>query len=276
MTNEIGVIHKLTEEGPFFKRVLDFGISTCQLKSWDQSIWTEDRARLVRQEIEETGIHVTSFWAGWPGPRVWDFVSGPQTLGIVPAEYRSRRVDALKRAGDFVKQIGLPAIITHLGFIPENATDPLFAETVDAVGNIAAHLAGLDMDFWFETGQETPVTMLRLIQAVGGSNLGLNLDAGNLILYGRGSPVDSLDVFGSFVRNIHAKDGYYPTDPMILGKEAKVGSGKVNYPLFVKRLGEIGFTGEFIIEREITGDRQTRDIRETIEYLKRLLLDTPA
>ena len=62
---------------------------------------------------------------------------------------------------------------------------------------------------------------------------------------------------------------------MKLGEEAKVGSGKVNYPLFVKRLGEIGFTGEFIIEREITGEQQARDIRETIKYLEGLLAETP-
>ena len=43
----------------------------------------------------------------------------------------------------------------------------------------------------------------------------------------------------------------------------------VNYPVFVKKLLEIGFHEEFIIEREIPeGEQQTADIRETIHNLK--------
>jgi sugar phosphate isomerase/epimerase len=116
--------------------------------------------------------------------------------------------------------------------------------------------------------------MLRLMQAVGTGNLGVNLDPANLILYGKAAPVDALDVFGAHVRGVHAKDGLYPTDPMKLGKEVKVGEGRVRYPEFVRRLREIGFRGEFIIEREISGDQQVRDIRDTVEYLDGLLAAT--
>ena len=73
------------------------------------------------------------------------------------------------------------------------------------------------------------------------------------------------------MRNIHAKDGMYPTDPMKLGNEVKVGQGRVRYPEFVRRLKEMGYTGEFIIEREISGAQQRRDIAETITYLQKLL-----
>jgi hypothetical protein len=46
----------------------------------------------------------------------------------------------------------------------------------------------------------------------------------------------------------------------------------VRYPEFVARLGEIGFGGEFIIEREIgEGDEQSRDIAETVTYLRDLM-----
>ena len=72
------------------------------------------------------------------------------------------------------------------------------------------------------------------------------------------------------MRNIHAKDGLYPTDPLKLGREVKVGEGRVRFPEFVQRLAEIGFNGEFIIEREIHGEQQARDILATIAYLKQL------
>ena len=78
-------------------------------------------------------------------------------------------------------------------------------------------------------------------------------------------------MFGKYVRNIHAKDALYPTDPMKLGEEVKVGDGRVRFPEFVKRLDEVGFKGEFIIEREISGEQQKKDIAATVKYLKKLI-----
>ena len=275
MDNPIGVMASLRAEGASLKYVADFGLEVCQLVCWDQDRLTPDRADRVRDESRDLGVRMTSLWAGWPGPKVWDFEQGPTTLGLVPPEYRAKRVDALKRGAEFAHRAELPAIATHLGFIPENATDPQFAEVVEAVREVAEFLAERGMEFWFETGQETPVTMLRLIRAVGTDNLGLNLDPANLILYGRANPIDSLDVFGDYVRSIHAKDGLYPTDPMKLGREVKVGQGKVRFPEFAQRLDELGYDGAYIIEREISGEQQDRDIRATVAYLSDLLSGEP-
>lgn len=271
MANEIGVITFLPDKGGCLQTVSDFGLKVCQVVNWNADLWTDDRADNLREEAKKTGVRITSLWAGYPGPAVWDLIDGPGTLGVVPAEWRPMRVEVLKRAGDFAKRAGLPAIITHLGFIPEVPKDPLFVDTVAGVREIATHLASMGLEFWFETGQETPVTMLRLIEQVGTGNLGINLDPANLILYGKGNPIDALDVFGSYVRNVHAKDGMYPTDPMKLGEEVKVGDGRVRFPEFVKRLSEIGFKGEYIIEREISGEQQRKDINETVTYLKNLV-----
>lgn len=270
MRNEIGVMASLQESGPSLKYVADFGLKVCQLCCWKQERFTIERADAIRAESQERGVRITSLWAGWPGPTVWDFQEGPATLGIVPREYRAARVQALKQAGQFAQRAGLPAVVTHLGFIPENPRDPLFAEVVEVVRDVAVFLKDLGLEFWFETGQETPVAMLRLMQVVGTGNLGVNLDPANLILYGKASPVDSLDVFGAQVRGVHAKDGLYPTDPMKLGAEVKVGAGRVCFPEFIRRLTALGYAGDYIIEREIHGEQQSRDIAETIAYLSRL------
>lgn len=276
MTNEVGVSSSVRADGSTLKYVADFGLSVCQVVGWKEDVLTDEAADGLRAESERLGVRITSHWAGWPGPKVWNFVDGPATLGLVPREYRAERVESLKRGARFAHRASLPAIVTHLGFIPENPRDPVFAEVVEAVRDVAELLGELGMEFWFETGQETPVTMLRLIQEVGTGNLGINLDPANLILYGKGNPIDALDVFGPYVRSIHAKDGLYPTDPMKLGREVKVGQGRVRFPEFVQRLGEIGYEGALIIEREISGDEQRRDIAETVEYLRRLLKETKA
>lgn len=274
MTNDIGLIVPLRGDGPYLKQVADFGLKCCQVSSGAPESGAEALAARVREESRTGGVRMTALWSGCGAPSVWNLVEGPTTIGLVPPEHRERRIGIQKRAADFARMLGVPALITHLGFIPENPSDPEFAGVVAAVREVAEHCKSLGLEYWFETGQETPVTMLRLIQQVGTGNLGVNLDPANLILYGRGNPIDSLDLLGPYVRNIHAKDGFYPTDPMKLGRQVKVGEGRVRFPEFVRRLKEVGFAGEFIIEREIRGDQQKQDIAETIEYLRNLLAAT--
>lgn len=271
MTTPIGIIIPVQDQPGLLAAAANFGVTFVELNCWNPATYSPELAGRIRDDANRLGITITALWAGWPGPAVWDFIDGPRTLGIVPAEWRSVRVDALKRGADFAHQAGLPAIITHLGFIPENALDPLFKEVVACVREVAEYLQALGMEFWFETGQETPVTMLRLIHEVGTGNLGVNLDPANLILYGKANPVDALDVFGPFVRSVHAKDGLYPTDPYQLGQEVKIGQGKVDFARLAARLKAIGFAGSFIIEREISGEQQARDMKEAVTYLSGLL-----
>ena len=271
---EIGVINGLRVErrDAIFEKVQRFGLRTCQLSCWNTDLFTDDMAARLTEQSEATGVYVAALWAGVPPPRKWNFVEGPITLGLVPPEYRAERIAALKKGADFAKKIGAPAIITHCGFIPENVTDPEFGPVVVAIREVAEYCESLGIGFWFETGQETPVVLLRTIQRVGTGNLGVNLDPANLLMYGKGNPIDALSVFGEYVRNVHVKDGMCPTDGESLGKEAQVGQGMVRYPEFMKRLKEIGFGGELIIEREIReGEEQNRDIRQTVEDLKRWL-----
>lgn len=268
---EIGVIHTLAEGEDLFGPVSAFGFRVCQLVSWDPGQATAQTAERVVRGAKAADVRVCAMWAGVPGPAKWNFTEGPLTLGLVPETYREERVGALKRWADFAVLIGAPAIITHCGFIPENMTDPAYPAVVEAIKEVAEYCDRLGIGFWFETGQETPVVLLRTIERVGVSNLGINFDPANLILYGKGNPIDALDVIGDYVRNVHVKDGFYPTNGSALGREVRAGQGKVDFPLFIRKLKERGYAGELIIEREIHGEEQARDIRQTAEDLQKWL-----
>lgn len=265
---EIGVINALRNGGKCFDHVEQFGLKVCQLTVWDLSLATPEVAEVVKAESARTGVRVCAVWGGWSGPAKWNFTEGPITLGIVPEQHRAQRIEELKKSADFAVAIGVKNLITHVGFIPENMTDPEYPAVVDAIREIAQYCKDRGLQFWFETGQETPVVLLRTIEHVGTGNLGINLDPANLILYGKANPIDALDVFGQYVTNIHVKDGLYPTDGDHLGKEVPAGQGKVRFPEFIARLKEIGYVGELIIEREISGDEQARDIRKTVDDLQ--------
>lgn len=247
------------------------GFKHIQLVSWDTALWTPEEASRVGGLLEETGIMVTAFWCGWEGPKVWDFIQGPETLGIVPATYRDARVKNLLDGAAFAHLLGVRDIVTHAGFIPETSGDLSYPGVVSALRGLASRYRQQGQNFLFETGQETPVTLLRCIEDVGLDNLFINLDPANLVMYGKANPVDALDVFGHLVRGVHAKDGLYPVNGKSLGRETKVGDGKVDFPKLVERLKELGYEGSLTIEREISGPQQLADILDTQRYLVGLI-----
>lgn len=253
-----------------FKQLASMGIYTCQLNSWEPENFTDEVAKTIRDAAEEFKITITAFWCGWSGPQVWDFYGGPHTLGLVPVAYRFKRCEELKRGSDFAKKIGVTDIVTHMGFLPENPSTTEYSSLVEAIKDVALYAKNNGQRFLFETGQETPVTLKRTIEDVGTGNLGINLDPANLIMYGKANPIDALDVFGEYVCGVHGKDGMYPTDGHHLGKEVKLGDGKVNYPAFIKALKKVGYDGAITIEREISGEEQIRDIEFAKKYLEEL------
>jgi sugar phosphate isomerase/epimerase len=246
-------------------------MKTAQLVNWNIRMLTDELAEKTVADLKESGIRLAAYWAGYSGRVVWNAVDGPVTCGLVPADLRAKRVEDLKRGADFAKKIGAPAIVTHCGFIPESPRSREYVETVNAIYEVAAYCCALGLDFWFESGQETPLTLLRTIEDLRLPNLGVNLDTANMILYGRGNPVDALDVFGPWVRNLHIKDGVFSTNASSLGHETAVGEGKVDFEKVIRKLYALGFDGELIIEREISGPRQLRDIIRARDYIQALV-----
>jgi L-ribulose-5-phosphate 3-epimerase len=113
--------------------------------------------------------------------------------------------------------------------------------------------------------------LLRAMEDVGLDNQGVNLDTANLILYGKGNPVDALDVIGKHLKGVHAKDGLFPTNPKQLGEEVPIGQGKADFPRIIKRMRELGYKGALTIEREISGPKQVEDVKKAKLYLEKLL-----
>ena len=258
----------------FEKKVSDLkklGFNSFQFQSWDPTHWTDENVELIKKVLKKYDVTISAFWCGWEGPMVWDFYDGQLTLGLVPVEYRQMRIKNLCDGADFAKKIGVTDVATHMGFIPENPYDEKFNSFCVAAREVANHLKANGQYLLFESGQETPVTMLRSFEKIGTDNLAVNLDTANLILYGKGNPVDALDVIGKYVRNIHAKDGLFPTNGHELGRETKLGEGRADFRAFFKKLHELGYDSYVTIEREIEGDKQIEDILYAKKYLENII-----
>jgi sugar phosphate isomerase/epimerase len=254
-----------------FAHVRSLGVETCQVICWNPMDITEDFARRTRKEADQAGVAITLFWCGYSGKVAWNYRQGPSTIGLVPPGTRRQRTLELVHGSRIAAWMGLPDMATHVGFLPPDPLDPNYLGTVESLKEIARSCKEKGLWFNFETGQETPVVLLRCIEDVGEGNLGINLDPANLLMYGNANPVDAVDVFGPYVRGVHAKDGGYPTEGSSLGAETKIGQGRVDFRALIGKLKAGGYQGALTIEREIEGDEQVRDIKESIEYLKPLL-----
>lgn len=269
---KLGVLVVLSDdvEGTISK-VAELGFSSCQISCWDMSLYTEENAEKIKKATKEHGVEISTFWCGWSGPTAWNFYEGQLTLGLLPVEYRFERMKDLMKGSDFAKKLGVKNVATHVGFLPENPNTEEYHSLVCALRYLASHYEQNGQNFLFETGQETPVTLRRMIEDIGTKNLGINLDPANLIMYGKANPVDALDVFGEYVMDIHGKDGCYPTDGRNLGEEKPIGEGKVDFPKFIAKLKKIGYNGPITIEREISGKKQIKDILSAKKMLEELI-----
>lgn len=271
---DLGLLIKITDWDSIdvmLDRVENLGFRNCQISTYVPELLTQATADKILGLCKQKGIEITMMWVGWPGKCEWNFVGGPDTVGIVPLKYRAERVAIIKRGSDFAKLLGVELVASHAGFIPENMSDPLYPGVVEALRDLALHCKGNGQVLCFETGQETPVTLLRTLEDVGTGNLGVNLDPANLVMYGKGNPVDALKVIGKFVRGIHIKDGKYPTDGRELGIEVPLGQGDVDFPKFFAGLEAVGYRGAYTLEIELDRRLKEESPREALEAAKAYL-----
>ncbi|RMH16269.1 MAG: sugar phosphate isomerase/epimerase, partial [Gammaproteobacteria bacterium] len=117
--------------------------------------------------------------------------------------------------------------------------------------------------------QETADDLLRFLEAVNKPNLGVNFDPANMILYGKGDPVDAVRKLVGFIRQVHIKDAVSSAVPGEWGTEVPAGEGEVDWPAFLSVLQDAGYAGHFVIERE-AGEDRVGDILKAVRLIRNL------
>ena len=263
----LGVISGADNPEEDLKMVRDLGFPTCQLSI---NKYSPELAVRLLASLEKYRLKPTSLICMGPGDYKWNLTEGPSTIGLVPRENRAARVERLMQGIDFCKAAGIPAVHAHFGFIPEDPKDILYLEFIETMKPIGEYARKQGIDIYFETGQETPVTLLRAILDIGTGNLFVNYDTANLVMYGKANPLDGLKTIGKYVKALHAKDGTYPVNPNELGKEVPIPGGEVNFPAIISTLKKLGFSGSITIECELAG-HNTDYILKTKEYLSKII-----
>jgi sugar phosphate isomerase/epimerase len=225
----------------------------------------------VALEAEE--LTLVTVFASYTGESYADIPTVKRTVGFIPPSTRAEREARTIELSDFAAALGVPSIACHIGFVPEDTSDPDYIAVREMVRRVADHAAGHGQTFALETGQEPAHVLLNFFKDVNRPNLRINFDPANLILYGSDEPIGALGVLGKYVVTVHCKDGTPPPkqNPSALGTEMPFGKGAVGIDRFIAKLKGIGYRGPLCIEREIEDQAQKLlDVKMAIGLLERL------
>ena len=253
-----------------FARIEKAGLEACQLVYKPEKYRVED-AEIIRESAAKHNVEISAQFLGYYDSNcVWDGRFDFRLCGINSPLFGGDRINYIISAIPFVKALGITDVIIHAGYVPNDPFAEQYANMVCAVRLFGQRLKSQGLNLLFETGQESPITLLRLIRDVGLDNLFVNLDTANFILYGYGNPVDAMYTLGHLVRNLHAKDGVPPTVPDCRGTETNLGEGFVDFPKVFKMLKERGYDRYMIMENELSLENTDETIENSIKYLKKL------
>lgn len=225
----IGVITSLGADPRAALRIVcELGLTHAQVSyspAWD----TSEGIAAVRQAAHESEVALTTLFCGFAGERYDDIPTVRDTVGLVPPATRAARLHVIDAISRCAQGLEVERVAAHIGFIPEDSQDAgheHYPALVEAVRGVCDGLGERGQVFALETGQETAATLRRFVADVGASNLRVNFDPANMILYGNDEPGPATQALAPWIDGVHCKDGFRPTEPGQLGHEVPFGQGK--------------------------------------------------
>ncbi len=208
------------------------------------------------EEIRQAGLQVSSGMMATMGEDYCSLDSIARTGGIRPDETWQANRNLAQRVADLAAKSSIDLVTFHGGFIPEDRNDPEHAKLLDRFRIVADIFKAQDVKLGLETGQESAQTLIDVLEDLDHPNIGVNFDPANMILYGKGEPVEALKLLSSYIVQIHVKDALPTETPGTWGREVPAGQGTVNWAAFFDVAHSIDPPVNFIIEREAGADRK--------------------
>ncbi len=214
----------------------------------------------ARDSLQQAGISIISGMFGTVGEDYSTLDSIRVTGGIAPDATWPQNLANIRATAEIAAELKLPLVTFHAGFVPHDPADPDFSKMVERLAAVADVFAGRGIRLALETGQETAEGLKILLETLDHPAVGVNFDPANMLLYGKGDPVEALHVLGPWIRQVHIKDAIPSSVSGQWGEEVAAGHGRVDWPAFFTGLDHAGFAGDLVIERE-AGSQRVADIR---------------
>lgn len=221
--------------------------------------------------LRDAGIRITAGMMGFADEDYSTIARIRDTGGYVPTNLWPERKRLTLEAGRLAANLGLKLLTVHVGFVP-HSNGELYSTLLGRMREIAHALGDLGVALTMETGQEPANELLRFLSELGATNVFINFDPANMILYGCGNPIEAIRILGRNIRHVHVKDANASDQPGVTwGEEVPFGTGQVGAKPFIAALKSVGYAGPLAIERE-AGEQRLADVRSAIQTLRSVLL----
>ena len=189
------------------------------------------------------------------------------TGGVLPDEFWPSVRLSVEKAAKLTGELQVPYMLMHGGHLDWNKLE-LAEKFVSRISELRDICSGNGVTLLLETGQETADDLARLMPMIEG--VGINFDPANMIDGNIGDPIEALERLFPWIRHIHIKDAIRPEKENTWGCEVPWGEGEVRSARFMERLGQLGYSGDFAVERE-AGEDRVGDIGRAIVSLRETL-----
>ncbi|MCU1324382.1 MAG: sugar phosphate isomerase/epimerase [Acidobacteriaceae bacterium] len=260
--------------GQIQRQLTSFGLSAGQL-GVPPELACDTGVEAWAAALKASQIAITSAVCSYQGEDYSDLATVHKTVGFTTSELRADRIARTQAVSDFAHALGISAVSCHIGFIPSDSSEKLYAELCELTQGLCDYCGSHGQNFVLETGQESAEVLLAFIRDVARTNLKVNFDPANMIMYDSGDPLAALDILSPHVVSAHCKDATSPVAGSgLLGTECKLGDGKVDFPAFLAKLKAINYRGLLAIEREEPNlATRTADVHTAISRLKQWQTD---
>ena len=247
---------------------LAFMVEQCDLQSVqlellplaNQSSWIDTSSIL-----SDHGITVLSGMLAATGEDYTTLESIARTGGLRQDAMWSSTLENAISVADIAASMALPLVTFHAGFVPESDCQER-TKMLGRLQTLAEEFGSRNILLGLETGQECAENVVSILEELNHPHLGVNYDPANMILYGKGNPIEAIKTLRPWVQQVHIKDAKETTKGGTWGTEVAVGQGDVPWEEFLQLVPD---KIDLVIERE-GGDARIEDIRQAKKLIEEL------
>ena len=232
------------------EKAVEIGADGFQMYYCSKDPLPKDRIAFQRNFVEKNGLYVAAI-CGDIGPYDDESV-------------HASRFETMENVFNYTYELGAKVVTGHIGHIPADKDHPHYRAIYNGMKVIGKLARERGLTFAVETGPESAEVLREFLDSLDGG-VGVNFDPANLVMGGySANGADSVAALAPYIVHTHAKDGVRIDGK---AKEVALGTGSVDFPLWMATLKQHGFNGFLTIEREC-GDDPVGDCTEAIGFLR--------
>jgi sugar phosphate isomerase/epimerase len=259
---------QIQEMSKLVDAVKSLGLAHLQLGLLEPVLLDEKARHVELGHLKSSGLGLTGTMMSFPGEDYTTIQAIHRTGGYLADDTWPLRKKLTETGAHVSAELGSKILATHIGFVPSPSSSgyEVMRRRVEEIAEICQRHG---QTLLMETGQEKAADLEKFLKSLKATNVAVNFDPANMVLYGAGDPMEAIRILGPYVRHVHVKDATASTKPgQDWGAEVLFGTGVVNPAAFLEALHEVGYRGPLVIERE-AGNSRMADVRTAIAALQK-------